>query len=459
MDIDRRSLVQAALAAGVVGMAEATEGGSQATGIAQTAQLTVTPDLRVTPPPTGTRFDVIIIGGGTIGLSAAYYAAKSDLRTLLLEQYDQLAGPSASSDGYSRFFRIMHSSVYMAELAESALALWQEIETASKSQILKSHPLLFYGVSGSTPEGNLGEMERVLSKLGAAYQRYDSGNALQDAFKAFKYVRPNYIGLLQPNSAVIRTRESIAAFHKLATSEGATLLTNQRAAVTTRKGVYQVTCPAGAYIAPHVILAPSAWTNHLLLQSFNIQLDLKIWQVTVAYFQAEVNEFDYPFWYEFGPEEQRKASELPRMHMTLIADPKIQDLFYGFPPDEKPGYIKASVDFAFPNNIYTDPGQCTYQPDPRLLSYLGNFLQQRFNGVSPTPTDSSTCLYTFTNDGQMVLDTLPGHPNVAIFTGNSGRGFKFTPLIGRVLVDLATTGSTGYDISPLSIKRPGIIEQ
>ena len=29
----------------------------------------------VTPPPSGTNFDIIIVGGGTIGLSAAYYAS------------------------------------------------------------------------------------------------------------------------------------------------------------------------------------------------------------------------------------------------------------------------------------------------------------------------------------------------------------------------------------------------
>jgi sarcosine oxidase len=57
----------------------------------------------------------------------------------------------------------------------------------------------------------------------------------------------------------------------------------------------------------------------------------------------------------------------------------------------------------------------------------------------------------------MILDNLPGYPNVAIFTGASGRGFKFTPLCGRILVDLATTGKTYYDISPFSINRPGII--
>jgi glycine/D-amino acid oxidase-like deaminating enzyme len=38
-------------------------------------------------------------------------------------------------------------------------------------------------------------------------------------------------------------------------------------------------------------------------------------------------------------------------------------------------------------------------------------------------------------------------------------GFKFTPLFGRILVDLATTGQTYYDITPFSIRRPGIIKR
>jgi hypothetical protein len=103
-------------------------------------------------------------------LSAA--ARSASLRLIMPRKRDlKFANSRASSDGYSRFFRIMHSSAYMAELAETTLALWHEIETASKSQILKPHDLLFYAMSGSTPEGNLGEMECVLANLGVLYQR------------------------------------------------------------------------------------------------------------------------------------------------------------------------------------------------------------------------------------------------------------------------------------------------
>ena len=245
---------------------------------------------------------------------------------------------------------------------------------------------------------------------------------------------PDYVGLAQANSAVIRAPRSITAFADLATRAGATLLTNQPATVTGTHAPYQVSCPAGTYSADALILCPGGWTNSLL-QPFGFQLDLTIWEMTVAYFQADVANHDYPVWYEFGPNDQ--------------------SLFYGFPPDEMPGHLKVGADFT--NAIHADPSQCTYQPDPQILAQLGSFLQQRFNGVRPTPRNATTCLYTMSADAQMILDRLPGH-NVAIFTGDSGRGFKFTPLFGRILVDLATTGRTNWDISPFAMTRPGIIK-
>jgi sarcosine oxidase / L-pipecolate oxidase len=395
------------------------------------------PRQAVTPPRSGSSFDIIIIGGGTIGLSAAYYAAARGLNTLLLEQFDTMASGYASSGGASRMFRIMYSPTYMAQLAETSLALWKEIETASGLEILETQPLIFYGDSENTVEGNLGAMQKILANLGVPYTWHPNAAGLMQQYPAFQTMPTDYVGLVQPNSAVIRAETSITAFETLATAAGATLLSNQPATVTSisTEGPYEVSCPAGAYSAPQLVLCPGAWTNSLL-EPFGVQLSLTIWQMTVAYFQADVTNYAYPLWYEFGPTSQQ--------------------LFYGFPPDEVPGSLKVSADFT--NNIYTDPSQCTYQPDPQILSQLGAFLQQRFNGVQPTPADASTCLYTMSADAQMILDRLGGDHNVAIFTGASGRGFKFTPLFGRILVDLATTGQTYYDVSPFSISRPKIIK-
>ena len=111
----------------------------------------------------------------------------------------------------------------------------------------------------------------------------------------------------------------------------------------------------------------------------------------------------------------------------------------------------------FTNDTFTDPGQCTYQPDPKILQQMASFLAERFKGVTPGASEAQTCLYTMSSDYQIILDNVPGHPTAAVLTGESGRAFKYTPLFGRILVELATTGKSTYDISEFRITRPGLL--
>jgi sarcosine oxidase len=67
---------------------------------------------------------------------------------------------------------------------------------------------------------------------------------------------------------------------------------------------------------------------------------------------------------------------------------------------------------------------------------------------------AATCLYTSTPDGHFVLGTHPEHPQVSIACGFSGHGFKFVPVVGEILADLATDGSTGHDIGLFDPLRP-----
>jgi sarcosine oxidase len=70
-------------------------------------------------------------------------------------------------------------------------------------------------------------------------------------------------------------------------------------------------------------------------------------------------------------------------------------------------------------------------------------------------TAAKTCLYTMTPDGDFLIDHLPGAPNVIVASPCSGHGFKFAPVIGEVLADLATTGTTAHDIGRFSLRRFG----
>ena len=56
-------------------------------------------------------------------------------------------------------------------------------------------------------------------------------------------------------------------------------------------------------------------------------------------------------------------------------------------------------------------------------------------GVAPEPVPTERCLYDNSPDGDFVVDRVG---RIVIGSGTSGHGFKFAPLLGEMLADLAT---------------------
>ena len=65
---------------------------------------------------------------------------------------------------------------------------------------------------------------------------------------------------------------------------------------------------------------------------------------------------------------------------------------------------------------------------------------------------TETCLYTNTPDDDFILDRHPELSNVIVGAGFSGHGFKFTPFIGKLLVQLALEETPELDIRALAMQ-------
>jgi glycine/D-amino acid oxidase-like deaminating enzyme len=63
------------------------------------------------------------------------------------------------------------------------------------------------------------------------------------------------------------------------------------------------------------------------------------------------------------------------------------------------------------------------------------------------------CMYTMSTDGHFVVGLHPKFANVAVACGFSGHGFKFAPVIGEALADLAVDGRTALPIGFLAPHR------
>lgn len=419
-------------------------------------------------------YDVVVVGGGTIGLSAAYHAScrknsqGQNYTVALIDQYD-VDNNVNSSKGYERMYRILYAPENRARLVESAYAMWHEMEAYTGTQILAEHPMLFFGNPNSaTFEGSLAAISETMDTLGIPYNYLDSPAAISNAFPMFNPsgMPSYYVGLQQNMGATILVQPSFQAFSGLARDNGVTFFTNNKASnidLGTDGPPYTITLADQTQItAQYLILAPGIWLDDVL-SNFGLKADSSwsIWTMTLGYYNtAPTFRSTLPVWYEFGNPNN--------------------GLYYGFQPTQQgpsnvmsnyPYAVKISADFT--NNITNNVSVAiNNDPDPRILADISERISTLFvNGTFSSPAvlsgSTAACNYSMNGDGDMVIGKIPKNPgsteywaNASIFCMASGRGFKFTPLWGRVLVDLAIDGETSYqsDIDPFTPSRTGVFQ-
>jgi glycine/D-amino acid oxidase-like deaminating enzyme len=98
-------------------------------------------------------YELIVIGGGSIGLSTAYHASKRHLKTLVIERYGYFNN-NGSSAGASRQFRVQYAQAYMAELALASQGYWDALQLHTFEPLIGGVGSVWFGdPSLSSQEG------------------------------------------------------------------------------------------------------------------------------------------------------------------------------------------------------------------------------------------------------------------------------------------------------------------
>jgi sarcosine oxidase len=74
-------------------------------------------------------------------------------------------------------------------------------------------------------------------------------------------------------------------------------------------------------------------------------------------------------------------------------------------------------------------------PDEQLVAQMRETVARYFPTADPNPARVDTCLYTTTDDERFVLER---YGRIVVGSACSGHGFKFAPVVGERLADLAT---------------------
>jgi sarcosine oxidase len=376
--------------------------------------------------------DVIVLGLGGMGSAAAAHLAARGSRVLGLDRFGP-AHDSGSSHGGSRIIRqsYFEDPAYVPLLLR-AYELWDRLSVDSGTDLITRTGGLYLGPPASpTVAGSL----RAAEEWDLAHEVLDAAE-LRRRFPTFR-PQDDEIAVYEEAAGFVRPELTVGAHLALAGRHGAELRFQEPAedwAVTPGGGV-RVTTAAGTYTAGRLVIAPGAWAPELLT---DLALPLTVERQVMHWF-APVGGVG-PF--------------VPGRQPVHIHEDAEGTQIYGFPAIDGPDG-GAKVAFFRRGNV-TDPNALDRAVHPEEVQAMADHLRTVLPSLPGRHLAGVACMYTTTPDHHFVIAPHPEHPQVTAACGFSGHGFKFVPVVGEILADLATEGTTRHPIALFDPRRPAL---
>src|SRR5215475_11015141 len=371
-------------------------------------------------------YDVAIIGLGVIGSAALAALAGRGCRVVGIDRFAP-GHDRGSSHGTTRVIRLgyfEHPSY--VPLVRAAYPLWRELEARSGRSLLTITGILEIGAA----ESDLVAGTLHSSRLHRLPHEILDPRSLMKRFPAFR-VPDHFIGVFQPDGGFIRAEPSVAALQELASASGAELRRRQRVvAVEPHRGGVRVTTECADVRAGCAVVAAGPWVKSLLPQ---LRAPIRVTRQVVGWFEP--------------PQHLRSCFAAERFPVFLLQNP--DGVFYGFPGDAN----GVKVAKHHHRDEAVDPDHYDHNVSAADEATIRTVLKAHLPDAGGRLLAAQTCLYTMTRDGDFIIDRLPGCPQVVVAAPCSGHGFKFAPVVGEILADLAATGSTDHDIARFSLAR------
>jgi sarcosine oxidase len=373
--------------------------------------------------------NVIIVGLGGMGSAAAAHVSARGERVLGLEQF-QPGHTQGSSHGRSRVIRLAYFEhpAYVPLLRRS-YELWRRLERDTGRRLLQMTGGLMIGppdsevVSGSLRSAREHDLDHEVLDAAEIHRRFPPFTP-----------EPGVIALHEHEAGVVFPEEAIRAHLDVAASHGAQLHFDERVEDwrVLPSGSIEVRTSHSRYECERLVLAPGAWAPSL----FKIDwLPLEVEPQMLYWFEPAggaapfaPDRFPIYIW-DLGH---------PTTHSPRRGAPGGGGVqFYGFPADDG-----QRVKVAFFRSAKIDERSMRAALEPCLPALARGRL-----------VDSVNCKYTLTPDHHFVIGAHPHHPKVVVASPCSGHGYKFASVIGEILADLVTSGTTRHPIGLFAPSR------
>lgn len=361
--------------------------------------------------------DVVVVGGGIVGTSAAYFLATETDRDVTLVEKEAIA--SGSTGDSSAILR--HH--YGPQERYSRMAWWSQQfyrrfeEETGEPLAREENPLVRFGVEDA-PSGEYAEAGYdVLSSLDVPVSRYDRDEA-ESRYPMLEFDEYDF-AVSDDAAAYSDGTDAATGFARAAAREGATVVTgveveDVRGADGTVAGVET---SDGSVDCDDVVLAAGPWTPRLA-ETIGVEVPMTVTREQVVVLDP--------------PEEYAEA------YPDLTPTTALPGGEWYIRPDFGGGILVATHH----TGEAVDPDTYDATPDEETLLELVSELSSVVPELQDAEITGRYCgVYSTTPDHDFVIDQA-GPENCYLACGFSGHGFKHGPAVGRMLTDLVIRGDT-----------------
>jgi sarcosine oxidase len=380
------------------------------------------------------KYDIIVIGVGSMGSAACYWLAKRGYKVLGIEQFE-IPHEHGSHAGQSRIIRKAYfEHPDYVPLLQRAYYNWQQLEKQTGTAVYYKTGLLYHGPVN----------HEMIKGVREAASLYDIGisnltsQQIESKFSQFN-ILPSIESIYEPDAGFIRPEKAVAIYKDEAVKTGADIRTKEKVLEWEKENDrMKVITDKNIYYGKKLIITAGAWAGKMIP---GLKTSLKITRQIIVWVKPTDEKM-------FGPDN---------FPCWMVADDKREGVLYGFPyltnekfgePDGMKFALHYPGDETNPDHVNRN---ITKKETDDLIQQVAKYI--------PAVADASlvaakTCLYANSADENFIIDHLPGYDgDVTIACGFSGHGFKFVSVVGEILADLAMNGKTSLAIDFLKLER------
>ncbi len=361
------------------------------------------------------KYDIAVLGVGSVGASALYHASLNSDSVIGIDA----GNPPHDFGSHSGDTRLIRQAYFehpdYVPLLKEAYRLWEELEQSTGNNIFIKTGLLYMGPHNHD----------LIKGVKYAANKYEINLSESDSYYKYFQSKKDHVSLFEPNAGYLLTSRAISAYIDGALRNGADLIRNTEVIGFTKRGKdILINTGSGDVLCEKLVICGGAGNSKLLIDTHP---ELEVTEQWLAWFKPQSYDLNFRDiscwgWVEEGSD----------------------DLYYGFPYQKADGFTVKnegmkiaihrkgkSVDFS----SYKSDKEWDNESAEDISASVKRIFKDDLGDIHVM----RSCLYTYSRDTDFIVDFHNNDQNIVYAAGLSGHGFKFSCVLGKVLIDMLKT--------------------